>query len=249
MLGASAGIGRRLAVHAGRAGAALLLCGRRADALKAARAEAGTGTVCAVDLGTEEGCSRLGEEAASFGPIDAVVSSVGSAPLERIEDMSLSAWSAVLQANVASVSVAVAALAPHMRDGGMVLALSSESVALPRWGLGPYAASKAALETSFAAWRNEHHRLRFGTVAVGATVPTEFGRSFEGAVLGTALEVWATHGLAQESFMDTDELGGVLAGMVAALIDAPGICAEHLVLRSPSPIVGTADLMKAVARA
>ncbi len=248
VLGASAGIGRRFAVNAGRAGAELLLCGRRADALESARDESGRGVPCPVDLGSDEGCARLAEAAARFGPIDAVVSSVGSAPLVRIEEMTLSGWSAVLQANVASINAAIAALAPHVGDGGLVLALSSESVAMPRWGLGPYASSKAALETSFAAWRNEYHRLRFGTVAVGSTVPTEFGRDFEGEILGTALEVWTRHGLAQEAFMDADELARVLVGIVTTLLEYPGIGAEHLVLRSPSPVIGSSEMMRAAAQ-
>lgn len=244
VLGASSGIGRRFAVNAGRAGADILLCGRRPDALESARREVGSGIVCAVDLGRDEGCAQLAEQASAFGPVDAVLSTVGSAPMVRIEDMTLSRWTEVLQSNVASINAAVGALAPHVHDGGMVVALSSESVAMPRWGLGPYASSKAALETSFAAWRNEYHRLRFGTVAVGATVPTDFGRDFEGEILGTALEVWTTHGLAQEQFMDTDEVGRVLVGIVAALVEFPGIGAEHLVLRSPSPIVGSSELMR-----
>jgi NAD(P)-dependent dehydrogenase (short-subunit alcohol dehydrogenase family) len=248
VLGASAGIGQRFAVNAGRAGADLLLCGRRADALAATGQEAGTGMVCAVDLGTDQGSARLAEAAAEFGPIDAVVSSVGSAPLKRIDEMTLSGWMAVLQANVASINAAVGALVPHVKDGGMVLTLSSEAVALPRWGLGPYASSKAALETSFAAWRNEYHRLRFGTVAVGSTIPTDFAREFESDILGTAMEVWTTHGLAQEAFMDADELGRVLVGIVATLVEFPGIGAEHLVLRSPSPIVGSSELMRSAAQ-
>jgi NAD(P)-dependent dehydrogenase (short-subunit alcohol dehydrogenase family) len=120
---------------------------------------------------------------------------------------------------------------------------------MPRWGLGAYASSKAALETSLAAWRNECHRVRFGSVVVGSTIPTEFGRDFEAEILAAAFDVWARTGLIQEGFMDTHEVGRALAAIVSAFIDVKGIGVVHVVLRSPSPPMGYADAIRIVTEA
>jgi hypothetical protein len=54
---------------------------------------------------------------------------------------------------------------------------------------------------------------------------------------------WALHGLAQSAFMDTDEVGAFLVQMYGAALPFPQVNIEHLVLRSPSSLVGDAQLM------
>jgi NAD(P)-dependent dehydrogenase (short-subunit alcohol dehydrogenase family) len=122
---------------------------------------------------------------------------------------------------------------------GVVAVLSSETVGRPRFGLGAYGASKAALDQLLHALRVEHPLVRFTTVTVGATFPTEFGNGFDPEVLGRALSEWARHGLMTEEMMDPDEVAGVLAGVFGAALGNPTVGLEQLVLRPSAPVLGS----------
>ena len=130
-----------------------------------------------------------------------------------------------------------------LAPGAIVGVLSSETIGQPRSGLGAYSVSKAALEESLRCWHNEHPNIRFSCVAVGSTVPTEFGNSFDLPLLGDLMSDWALHGLAQAEFMDTDEVGDFLVHMYAAALPYAQVNVEHLVLRSPSGLMGDAQKM------
>ena len=251
VIGASSGIGRAFAIRAARAGAHVLLTARREERLDEARAAAGdNASVFPVDVTDPDACARLADEARRvLGSIDVVLSTVGVAPLRRIEETTAADWAATIQTNVVGFNSVMSALLPVLSDGALVLALSSEIVDMPRWAMAAYGVSKAALEASMRHWRVEHPGTRFGVVRVGATVPTEFGDDFEMELLTTSLDVWTRHGQAQASFMDTDEVADALAGIVAAVVPFPGIGMEEVVLRTPAPVVGSAELMKDVSRA
>jgi NADP-dependent 3-hydroxy acid dehydrogenase YdfG len=83
ILGASAGIGRSLAVSAAAAGAELLLCGRRQDSLREVREEAGRGTALAVDVTDASQVASLAVAAAEAGPIDGDPSTAWCRPSAR----------------------------------------------------------------------------------------------------------------------------------------------------------------------
>jgi len=138
---------------------------------------------------------------------------------------------------------------PMLAPGGIVGVMSSETVGQARSGLGAYSASKAALEESLRCWRTEHPNIRFSCVAVGSTVPTEFGSSFDLPLLGDLMDDWALHGLAQAEFMDTDEVGDFLVRMYAAALPYAQVNIEHLLLRSPSGLMADAQKMLDHARA
>jgi hypothetical protein len=85
----------------------------------------------------------------------------------------------------------------------------------------------------------EHPLVRFTTVTVGATFPTEFGDGFDPEVLDRALSEWARHGLLTEEMMDPDEVAAVLAGVFGAALDNPTVGTEHLVLRPSARTPGS----------
>jgi NADP-dependent 3-hydroxy acid dehydrogenase YdfG len=245
LLGASSGIGRSFGIHAIRAGAAVLLCGRRLERLEAVATEAGGGIPLRIDVDDSSSIELLGEAMSDFGPADGVLSTIGTAHLKPVEHTTQSEWASTMQTNVIGVNCAISAMLTSLRDGALVVAMSSETTGAPRWAMTAYGASKAALEASVAGWRIEHPRLRFGTVVVGATIPTDFARAFDWDVLGTAMDVWAAHGQAQEEFMDTEDVGRVLAGIFTALLPFPGVNMERIVLRTPSPVIGHTGLESA----
>jgi NAD(P)-dependent dehydrogenase (short-subunit alcohol dehydrogenase family) len=239
VVGASSGIGRAAAVAAARQGATVTFAARRAGQLADAVAEAGTGHVVLADTTRADECERLVDEAfTAMGGIDVILYATGVAPLARLADLGADGWSAVLATNLVGANSIIRAAVPHLGTGAIVAAISSESVVAPRPGLVAYAASKAALETSIAGWRAEHPRIRFGIITVGSTVPTDFGRDFDGAVLGALFEDWMRLGMLQEGFMETSSVGAVIADVLGAVWPHASVGLEHVVLRPPFPVVG-----------
>lgn len=236
VVGGSAGIGRAVALRAAAAGAELVVTARRAELLDEVLTEAGGGTAIVADLCVDDDCTRIAEEAAAAVPrIDVVFIAAGMAPLAPLTDVGAEDWERTMRTNVIGVNRCIAALAPRLPGGALVAACSSESVGAPRWGLGAYAASKAALEESLRAWRVEHPSVRFSCVAVGATVPTDFGTNFDRDVLGAAFGKWAAQGVLQTDMMDTGELAATIVDTLAAVLPHPRVNLEHVLLRSPSP--------------
>jgi NAD(P)-dependent dehydrogenase (short-subunit alcohol dehydrogenase family) len=244
VVGASAGIGRAVALRAVGAGASVVMVARRADRLAAAVEEAGGGSAVMGDVREPGGCARIvGQAAATLGGIDLLFFSAGTAPLRPFVETTHEQWQSVLETNLIGIHQIIRAAIPCLATGAIVAAVSSESVGQPRSSLGAYIASKAALEQSFVTWRTEHPRVRFSCITVGATQPTEFGHAFDVDYLTAALEDWATHGLAQEEFMVTDDLAAVLVDMFGTALRHPGVGLERITLRSPSAVVGSAQAL------
>lgn len=244
--GASSGIGRAFAVGALKDGARVVLAARRRELMEKASAEAvqGGGEVdglCVrVDLREPDAGTRLAEAVREhLGGLDLVVSCVGAAPLRMLAGTSPEDWQHVLQTNVIGVHRMLTACLPLLERDAMIMAFSTESIGQPRTGLGAYMASKAALEQMVTCWRAEHPWLRFTIVTVGATFPTDFGVAFDGELLTRLLADWGARGIAQEEYMTPEDVAAVLLGTAASSWRLPGVCIEHLTLRSPSPVTGT----------
>ena len=238
--GASAGIGRAAAIGAVRQGAQVVLAARRQQELAAAAAEAGGGQVIAVDLTAPGDCERLGAAVeASLGGLDVVIARAGVAPLQMMADTSDEHWEQVLATNLVGTHRLLRRCVPLLGRSGTFIALSSDSVRRPRAGLGAYAASKAGLEHLMNSWRMEHPGLRFTTVSVGDTFPTDFGNAFDGEILMKVFDEWGARGLAQAQFLAPGDVARTLLTIAAAMNDAPGIGIDHLTLRSPSPRVAS----------
>ena len=241
VVGASSGIGRGVAVRAVRAGGDVVLAARRADRLAEVAAEAGGGRPVVVDLRDDGTCRQLADDVrAALGHVDLLFVSAGAAPLRKLVATRPEDWRDALETNLIGINRVLVALVDLLRPESVVAVVSSEAVESPRSHLGAYGASKAALEHSLAQWREEHPWLRFTTVSLGATVPTEFGHGFDGDEIVEALEAWATSGRALAAFMDTEQVCDVLAQALGSLLAAPSVGIERLSLRSPAPPVGDA---------
>ena len=244
VVGASAGIGRAFAVHAAREGAQLVAIARRVDRLEELVAEVGGGVPVVADISNENDCRRIAAEARrELGAVDLMLHAAGMAPLKRFADTTVDDWRTVLATNLIGVHQVINAILPMLAPSAIVGVMSSETIGQPRSGLGAYSVSKAALEESLRCWHNEHPNIRFSCIAVGSTVPTEFGNSFDLPLLGDLMADWALHGLAEAEFMDTEEVGEFLVRMYAAALPFPQVNVEHLVLRSPSGLMRDAQKM------
>ena len=240
VVGASGGIGRAFAIQAVREGADVVLGARRAEVLDQVAAEAGGGHAQVVDVCDGDSRDRFVAEATErLGAIDLLLCTVGYAELRTLTDTDDDTWARTIATNVVGLNRLLSLVLPVLSPIGVLAVLSSESTSRPRKWLMPYAASKAALESSLTGWRIEHPGTRVSCVIVGATFPTEFGSRFDAEALGPALETWTRQGLLPEQFMTPEDVATCLADIYASALRHPGVCVDEVVLRSPSPPLGS----------
>jgi NAD(P)-dependent dehydrogenase (short-subunit alcohol dehydrogenase family) len=236
VVGASSGIGRATGIRAVRHGASVAFAARRADKLGEAVAEAGGGVVLEADVRDEADCARLVADAvAALGGLDLVLYATGTSPLRRLRDTGLAEWEEVLETNLVGAHLVARAAAPHLGSHGLYVAISSDSVAQPRPGLVPYAASKAALEALLAGLRAEYPGQRFGCLAVGPTMPTGFGDQFDPGLIGELFDTWMKQGLTLAA-MHTDEVAEVIVETAEVLLRNPGIGLDYMLIRPVEPV-------------
>lgn len=236
VVGASAGIGRAIATAAVRRGAQVVFSARRADRLAEAVEAAGGGIALPCDSSSTEQCLALAAGVAErLGGLDLVVYSSGTSPLRRIHDVDDDDWDQVLSVNVIGAHRLLRAVLPHLAPAAVFAVLSSEVVGDPKPGLGAYAASKAALEDLVRAWRLEHPELRLTNLAVGPTMPTEFGSDFEAGLLGELLDEWIRRGMLSSTYMAVDDVGRMAVDVFSTLLAHPGISMDHLLLQPAAP--------------
>ena len=244
VVGASAGIGRSIALRAAGDGCEIAVVARRRDVLEELTAKAGSGSVIVADLALPEDCSRIADEAAAaLGSIDVVVFAAATAQLRPLHTMSPAEWARTLDTNLIGVNLTIARLLPHLRDGALVVVMSSESAGRPFYGLGAYAASKSAAEDTLRAWRIEQPSFRFVTLVVGMTAPTDFASNFEPDEMTDAFPVWAAQGNAPAELMKRNEVADVAVDLIAAVLPHRSVGMETVVLRSPAPLTGAGDAL------
>jgi NAD(P)-dependent dehydrogenase (short-subunit alcohol dehydrogenase family) len=236
VVGASAGIGRAFAVRAVKCGAEVVLGARRVSALHEAVGEAGGGSAIAVDVCDATSRDQFVAGAVEhLGSIDLLLSTVGSAELRPLAETDDETWARTMATNLVGLNRLFTLALPVLSPTGVLAVLSSEAATRPWNGLIPYAASKAALEATLEGLRLEHPGVRVSCVAIGPTVPTEFGDAFDATALGPAMQTWQRRGLLPREFMDTDEVAACLVDLYGSALRHPSVCVEKVVLRSPSP--------------
>jgi NAD(P)-dependent dehydrogenase (short-subunit alcohol dehydrogenase family) len=237
IIGGSSGIGRGIALRSIRAGAEVIVAARRVDRLKDIIDEAGGGQIAEVDLRVGESCSNLvAQVRADLETVDLLFISAGVAPLRGFRLTSEEDWLRAFSTNVIGIHRIIAGCLDLLSPRAVVAVVSTEAVDSPRSHLGAYGASKAALEHSMAQWREEYPWLRFTTISLGATVPTEFGHGFDPGEITNAIGKWAETGRSHAAFMDTDEVCDFLVHTLGSLVLAPSVGLPLISLRSPAPL-------------
>ncbi len=182
--GASRGIGYFIARHMAAAGAHVIAVARTVggleeldDEIKAERARTGKGeaTLVPLDLADMEGIDRLGGAIHErWGKLDILVANAGVlgtiSPLGHVEAKT---FEKVMTINVTSTWRLIRSVDPLLRlsDAGRAIILSSNAAHSARAFWGPYAASKAAVETLMRSWADEtkNYPLRVNAADPGAT--------------------------------------------------------------------------------
>ena len=179
--GASAGIGRETALLCAREGAKLVLCARRADALKELVSEItknGGKAVFHVGDVRDEACARKLVELAeqNFGGLDIAINNAGTmGEMSPVSDMTLEAWNDTLATNLSSGFLGAKYQIPAMvkRGKGSLIFISSfvghTTAGIP--GMSAYAASKAGLIGLTRVLAAEHgsENIRVNAILPGGT--------------------------------------------------------------------------------
>ena len=161
--GASRGIGYATARALAKAGAHVVAVARTQAALEELddeiRSEGGSATLVPLNLTDFNGTARLGAALNErHGRLDILVGNAGiggpSSPLGHIQ---LKQWDDVIAVNLTANFQLIRCMEPLLKqsDAGRAVFITSGAANLAPAYLGPYAASKAALETLVRTWANE----------------------------------------------------------------------------------------------
>ncbi|MFE9705427.1 SDR family NAD(P)-dependent oxidoreductase [Streptomyces sp. NPDC005930] len=176
--GGSRGIGRAIVERLCRDGADVVFnysAGEEAadDVVRTVQANGGKVRAMRLDLREPDAAERLMESAqAHLGSLDVLVNNAATsftpAPLAETE---AEVFDGVMAANTRSVFLTMRYAARRMRDGGRIVNISTMNTVRPVPGIGPYAASKGAIEqlTAVAARELGPRGITVNTVSPGAT--------------------------------------------------------------------------------
>ena len=147
--GAGSGIGAATARRFGREGAAVVLCGRRADRLDevAAQLDAGRTLVHPADVSKLADMEALmGQAVERFGRLDVLVNNAGVATTGGFMETPIEKWHETMAVDVDGVVFATRCALPRLLESrGNIVNVSSVSGLGGDWGLSFYNAAKGAV--------------------------------------------------------------------------------------------------------
>jgi NAD(P)-dependent dehydrogenase (short-subunit alcohol dehydrogenase family) len=161
--GASRGIGYATARALAKRGAHIVAIARTQGGLEELddeiRQDGGTATLVPLALTDFDGIARLGAALNErHGKIDILVGNAGVAgPSSPLGHVDLKPWNDVMAVNVTANFQLIRCMEPLLRksDAGRAVFITSGAANKATAYLGPYAASKAALETLVRVWARE----------------------------------------------------------------------------------------------
>ncbi len=178
--GASGGIGREIALGLAGERAAVLLVGRRKDALRAVaercRAEGGRAETLTLDVTAADAGERVTTACCdAFGHIDVLVNNAGASKVRALEEVTDEEWQEQWDLHVMAPMRLMRAAAPRMaeRGWGRIVNVSSSSGKRPSSNFGPaYSVTKAAQLSLSRAYADVYARRG---VLINAVAPGPVG--------------------------------------------------------------------------
>ena len=178
--GAGSGIGRAAAETFARQGARVAVADinekGREETVQAIRQAGGEATGFAVDVSRRASVDAMATAVRqAYGPVNVLVNNAGIAlPSMSIVDVDAAAWRRVLDVNLKSMLFCCQAIVPAMIEarGGRIVNTGSTAAKVPRWEIGAYCVSKAAVHhfTRCLAMELAQYGITVNAVGPGATV-------------------------------------------------------------------------------
>ncbi len=225
--GASAGIGRAIAIALGKLGWSVALGGRRVDALEITAElvtrEGGTAFVHPLDVTNAGSIDAFftGTEDA-LGTVDALINNAGVAVPGLLVDTDADALALEIDTNLLGPLLCTRrALRPMLDAGrGDIVFVSSDAARTPRPGLIGYSASKAALETVARVidMETEGRGVRTTVVRVGPTL-TDFADGWAPGSYEHLVDLWPRFGIQRHfnTMVPEDVAAAVVHALTAPL--------------------------------
>jgi NAD(P)-dependent dehydrogenase (short-subunit alcohol dehydrogenase family) len=223
--GAGSGIGRAATVGFLGAGYAVVLAGRREDALQETLAEAGEGGSRALVVPTDvtnAGSVQALFEATKheFGRLDVLFNNAGiSAPGALLEDVTPEAWQAVVDVNLTGAFLCTQQAFRLMKAqdprGGRIINNGSISAYAPRPNSAPYTATKHAITglTKSTSLDGRRYDIACGQIDIGNAATPMTARFATGTLQ-------ANGEMAIEPRLDVDHVVKALLYMASLPLDA-----------------------------
>ena len=171
--GGSLGMGKAAARRLARGGAAVVICGRRQDAVDGTVAELrGEGLEVggvAADVGRADDVQHLIAHAVqTYGGVDVLVNSAGIQRYGTVVDTDEATWDEVFATNVKGMYLAGKYAIPEMRKrgGGAIVNVSSVQAFASQTSVAAYTASKGAINALTRAMALDHAKENIRVVAV-----------------------------------------------------------------------------------
>jgi len=218
--GAGSGIGRAAATALLKAGYAVVLAGRRQDALKETLAlagdDGGRGLAVATDVADPRSVDALfAKTSEAFGRLDLLFNNAGAgAPATSFGDLTWEAWKAVIDVNLNGAFLCARAAFAMMRDqrpmGGRIINNGSISAHAPRPGSAPYTASKHAITglTKTISLDGRPFDIACGQIDIGNAATAMTARMAEGVPQANGT-------IAPEPRMPVEQVGQAIVQMAA----------------------------------
>lgn len=177
--GSGSGIGKGIALALARAGAQVVVCGRRSQPLAKVVQEIqtanGTAVTVAADVSNEAEVEQVVQTAVTqFGTVDILINNAGVSGGGRIHEHSIENWDQVMAVNLRGPFLLARAVLPIMRQQqrGHIINISSESGIEHYAGNGAYGVSKHALNalSEFIQVENQEMNIRVNTICPGMVV-------------------------------------------------------------------------------
>jgi len=188
--GAGSGIGRAAAETFARQGARVAVADVKQrsaeETVETIRRAGGTAAAFAADVSQRASVDAMvAAVRQAFGPIHALVNNAGVAlPSMSILDVTPADWRRVLDVNLKSMLLCCQAVVPSMIEarGGRIVNTGSTAAKVPRWEIGAYCVSKAAVLhfTRCLAMELAQYGIRSNIIAPGYTA-TPLTRDFLGS--------------------------------------------------------------------
>jgi NAD(P)-dependent dehydrogenase (short-subunit alcohol dehydrogenase family) len=222
--GAGSGIGQAASLALLHAGYAVVLAGRRSDALAQTIAQAPKDSVTLAvptDVRDELEVAALFARAFErFGRLDLLFNNAGvGAPQVPIDELSLTQWNEVVSVNLTGAFLCARAAFRLMREqrpqGGRIINNGSISAHTPRPLSAPYTAAKHAITglTKSLSLDGRIHQIACGQIDIGNAATTMTSRMSQGALQ-------ADGSLRREATMDVRHIADAIVHMDSLPLDA-----------------------------